>query len=264
MSESKSRSEQILECVTILAEAWRQKITPMTVRTYELGLSDLDINAVNRGVFAAIRECQFMPSVHELRKLAGAAETQINAKDRPLLAWQAVRGAFSKVGAYDSPEFDDAVINATIRELGGWPQLCDTPSDEMHWLEKRFCATYSALCSVKLPTDQTKRLAGITEIGNGREGYGSAPIPVAQIHSLTSPSVVSEPITRRLEQPEVPKQTGPHIASAKLVERLTVEDREPDPPAVPSKTKQQQLADLKLLANGRTTPTDEANSAVET
>ncbi|MCX7418727.1 MAG: DUF6475 domain-containing protein [Planctomycetia bacterium] len=139
-------------------------------------MSDLDINPVKRGVMAAIRECQFMPSVHELRKLAGAADSRIDAKDRPLLAWQATRGAFSKVGAYDSPEFDDAVINATIRELGGWLLLCDTPSDEMHWLEKRFCAIYSALCSVKLPTDQTKRLAGITEVGNGREGYGSAPI----------------------------------------------------------------------------------------
>ncbi len=259
MSENKSRSEQILECVTILAEAWRQKITPMTVRTYELGLSDLDINAVKRGVMAAIRDCQFMPSVHELRKLSGAAETQINAKDRPLLAWQAVRGAISKVGAYDSPAFDDVAINATIRELGGWPVLCDTEIDQMHWLEKRFCATYSALYSVKLPSDETKRLAGITEVANGRAGYDSEPIPVAQIRCLTSPSTASEPITRRLEQQDVPKPTGPHIASAKLVERLTVEDREPDPPAVPSKTKEQQLADLKRLTNTRTTTADQAN-----
>ena len=214
---------------------------------------------MKRGVMAAIRDCQFMPSVHELRKLAGAADSHIDAKDRPLLAWQAVRAAFSKVGAYDSPEFDDAVINATIRELGGWLLLCDTPSDEMHWLEKRFCAIYSALCSVKLPTDQTKRLAGITEVGNGREGYGSAPIPVAQIHCLTSPNVVSEPITRRLEQQEVSKPTGPHTASEKLVERLTVEDREPDLPTVPPKSKEQQLADLKRLTNGRTTTADQAN-----
>lgn len=44
----------------------------------------------------------------------------------------------------------------------------------MHWLEKRFVATYSALCSINLPDDQTERLAGITEIGNTREGYPSA------------------------------------------------------------------------------------------
>ncbi|MCX7420100.1 MAG: DUF6475 domain-containing protein [Planctomycetia bacterium] len=260
MSESKSRSEQILECVTILAEAWRQKITPMTVRTYELGLSDLDINAVKRGVMAAIRDCQFMPSVHELRKLAGAADSRIDAKDRPLLAWLSVRSAISKAGAYSSATFDDdTVIIATIRELGGWERLCDTLSDEMHWLEKRFCATYSALCSVKLSADQTKRLPGIIEISNGREGYRSAPIPVAQIRSLTSPNVASEPITLRLEQQDVPKPTGPHIASAKLVERLTVEDREPDLPTVPPKSKEQQLADLKRLSNGRTTTADQAN-----
>ncbi len=259
MSETKSRPEQILECVTILAESWRQKITPITVRAYELGLSDLDIDAVKRGVMVAIRDCQFMPSVHELRKLSGAAETRIDAKDRPLLAWQAVRGAISKVGAYDSPAFDDAAINATIRELGGWPLLCDTPIDEMHWLEKRFVATYSALCSVKLPSDQTERLAGIIEISNGREGYASAPIPVAQIRCLTSPNVAGEPVTRRLEQREVPKLTGPHFASEKLAERLTFDDREPDPPVVPPKSKEQQLADLKRLTNSRTAIADQAN-----
>lgn len=250
MSETKSRPEQILECVTILAEAWRQKITPITVRAYELGLSDLHIDAVKRGVMAAIRDCQFMPSVHELRKLAGAADTRIDVKDRPLLAWQAVRGAISKVGAYDSPAFDDAAVNATIRELGGWLLLCDTPIDEMHWLEKRFCATYSALCSVKLPSDQTERLAGLTEIGNGREGYASEPIPVAHIRCLTSPNVADEPITRRLEQREVPKLTGPHIASETLAERLAFDDREPATPAIPPKSKEQQLADMKRWNNG--------------
>jgi hypothetical protein len=250
MSDSKSRTEQILECVTILAEAWRQKITPMTVRTYELGLSDLDIADVKRGVMSAIRECQFMPSVHELRKLAGAAGTRIEAKDRPLLAWEAVRRAISKVGAYDSPSFDDAVINATIRELGGWPLLCDTPSDEMHWLEKRFCATYSALCSVKLPADQTERLAGITEINNVRNGHPSAPIPVAQVRCLTSSSVADKPITRRFEQQEVPKLTGPHVASENLAKRLTFDDREPEKPAIPPKSKEQHLEDLKRWSNG--------------
>ena len=260
MSESKSRSEQILECVTILAEAWRQKITPMTVRTYELGLSDLDINAVKRGVMAAIRECQFMPSVHELRKLSGAADSRIDAKDRPLLAWQAVRWAIAHVGQDQTPGFgDDVVIHATISQLGGWLLLCDTPSDEMHWLEKRFCATYSALCSVKLSPDLTKRPAGTAEIGNLRQGYVSEPIPVFHIRCLTSPNVASEPVTRRLEQQKVPKPTGPHIASAKLVERLTVEDREPDPPAMPSKTKEQQLADLKRLTSERTTTADQVN-----
>jgi hypothetical protein len=251
--------KSIDEVVTMLAEAFGQRITPIRLMAYDAGLSDVPLASLNAAVVRAIRESRFMPTVAELRELCGVASGCIDVKDRPLLAWQAVRGAISHVGGYDSPDFDDAAINATIRELGGWKLLCDTETGEMHWLEKRFCATYSALCSVKLPDDQTKRLAGITEIGNGREGYASAPIPVAQIRCLTSPSVVSEPITRRLEQPEVPKRTEPHIASAKLVERLAVDDREPAPPAVPSKSKEQQLADLKRLTNGRATNADQAN-----
>ena len=251
--------KSIDEVVTMLAEAFGQKITPIRLMAYEVGLSDVPLASLNAAVVRAIRESRFMPSVAVLRELCGVASGHIDVKDRPTLAWQAVRAAISKVGGYDSPSFDDAAIHATIRELGGWPLLCDTPIDEIHWLEKRFCATYSALCSVKLPSDQTKRLTGITEVGNGREGYGSAPIPVAQIRCLTSPSVSSEPITRRLEQQEVPKQTGPYIASTKLVECLAIDDREPAPPAAPPKSKEQQLADLKRLTNGRTTNNDQPN-----
>ena len=251
--------KSIDEVVTMLAEAFGQKVTPIRLMAYDAGLSDVPLAALNAAVVRAIRESRFMPTVAELRDLCGVASGRIDAKDRPLLAWQAVRGAISKVGAYDSPAFDDAAINATIRELGGWPLLCDTPIDEMHWLEKRFCATYSALCSVKLPSDQTERLAGITEISNGRDGYASEPIPVAHIRCLTSPNVASEPITRRLEQREVPKLTGPHIASEKLAERLAFDDREPDAPTVPPKSKEQQLSDLKRLTNGRTAIADQAN-----
>lgn len=60
-----------------------------------------------------------MSSVAELREFCGVASGRINVKDRPLLAWQAVLEAISKVGAYVSPDFDDSVINATIRQLGG-------------------------------------------------------------------------------------------------------------------------------------------------
>ena len=198
----KTRAEEVLLCVEILAESFRQKITPLTVRAYELGLSDIDINTIKRAVMVAIRDCKFMPTVHELRKLCGAAESRIETKDRPLLAWQAVREAIRRVGAYDSPHFEDVVIHAVIRELGGWPHVCDTETEQMQWLEKRFVAAYSAMSALKLPADQTARLAGLTEIDNSRSGYRSQEVRVVDVRCLSVVSEMTQPTALRLEQPQ--------------------------------------------------------------
>lgn len=199
---AKTRAEEVLLCVEILAESFRQKITPLTVRAYELGLSDLDINTIKRAVMVAIRDCKFMPTVHELRKLCGAAESRVDPKDRPLLAWQAVREAIRKVGAYDSPRFEDVVIHAVIRELGGWPHVSDAETEQMQWLEKRFVAAYSAMSALKLPADQTARLAGLTEIDNSRSGYRSQEVRVVDVRCLSVASAMTQATALRLEQPQ--------------------------------------------------------------
>lgn len=129
----------------------------------------------------------------------------------------------------------------------------------MHWFEKSFRETYSAMCSEKLPSDQTKRLAGITEIGNGQKAMLRNQSPwfkFAASHRqawLTSQSH-ADWSNKRFRSP-----SGPHIAAEKLTERLAIDHREPDPPAVSLKSKEQQLADLKRLTNGRTTIADQAN-----
>ncbi len=244
---------EFASCIALLCATVGRDMPPEQSKAWYAMLGDLTIETLKAGIIATVRSYTFagFPPIGMIRENCGVASGVIPAKDRPLLAWQAVRGSFANVGAYDSPAFDDAIIHATIRELGGWPLLCDTPTEEMHWLEKRFCATYSALSSVKLPSDQTKRLAGITETENGREGYASALIPVAHIRCLTSPNVAAEPFARRLAQQPVPKLTGPHNASQKLAKRLTVEAPEPEQSASPPKSKEECLEDLKNWTNSR-------------
>lgn len=244
---------EFASCIALLCASVGREMSAEQLRAWYGMLGDLSVEQLKAGIVATLRTYTFagFPPIGTIRQNSGVTSGRIDANDRLLLAWQAVRAAISKVGAHDSPDFDDRAINATIRELGGWPLLCYTPSEEMQWLEKRFVAIYRAMCSVNLPDDLTQRLAGITEIGNVRNGHPSAPIPVAQVRCLTSPNVAAEPITRRIEQREVPKLSGPQIASAKLAERLTFDDREPEPPAVAPKTKEQHLKDLKLWTINR-------------
>lgn len=59
--------------------------------------------------------------------------------DRSLLAWGRVSRAMSSAGAYATVDFDDPIIHATIRELGGWSAICRIDNEEQQFLQKRFC-----------------------------------------------------------------------------------------------------------------------------
>ena len=260
------RQDAIIKSVTILAEAFRQRVTDMTFKTYELGLGDLDTRDIKHAVVLAIQDCQFMPSVYELRQLCGASGGAINRKDRPLAAWQAVRAAISKVGGYLSPDFDDPAINAVVRALGGWPSVCDTPTDEMQWLERRFCSTYTALAGSKLPDEQTKRLPGLCEIDNSRNGYRSEPVQVAEVQCLTGSNAGDGPfITMRDDATAADTTTTRCLPAEELVARLAAADSaEPpnDEPAdgqavtPPRRNQSQQIAELKRIADQSPQQTD--------
>lgn len=240
----KTRAERIADVVTMMGEAWRQKITPATMLTFSAGTDDIEISDVERAAMRAIRECQFMPSVFELRQLAGAKSGNVVAKDRPTLAWGEVRRQISRCGYMDSPKFDDQIIHATIRQLGGWIALCDSTSEDLVWREKDFLRTYAALMPLNLPAEQTERLAGEAERVNGP----AFPVNLVEIGCLTTGTHGER---RRIEEPETKRISGPSPAAEMLAKRLDFDDRESsaviEKPAQ-ARSREDQLSLLKAMA----------------
>lgn len=157
------------EAIGVLGEAFRQKITPITIRAYELGLRDLDIAEIERAIADAIHQCKFMPSVAELREMAGV----VPKESRAVIAWAAVKRAIRDVGEYKSVDFDDPTINATIRVMGGWEELCGIQAGEQFdvWARKRFEETYRSLSSSRVGDDLGRPLAGICDRDNSAAGF---------------------------------------------------------------------------------------------
>lgn len=237
----KTRAERIADVVTMMGEAWRQKITPATMLTFATGTEDIRIEDVERGAMRAIRECQFMPSVFELRQLCGASIGKLSAKDRPTLAWCDVRRAISRVGGYDSPDFEDPVINATIREMGGWVLLCNSTVEELVWREKDFLRMYSALATCHLDDERTERLAGICERENGT----AIPAPVVEVSCLTTNGTAR---VRRVNVIETKRLASPSQAAVALSQRLEFDDREkPDSVPVTVLSREQQILALRAM-----------------
>jgi hypothetical protein len=146
-----------------MGEGYRQTVTAATIAAYELGLGDLPIVAIEQAVKRALRTSKFMPTPAELRELAGEAKPE----DRAVLAWSAFERAVLQHGGYASVCFDDAVINATVRSLGGWQRCCGLPPEEFDkWLRKDFLQAYSAFCRAGVGPDAAAPLVGIHDQQN--------------------------------------------------------------------------------------------------
>lgn len=119
---------------------------------------------------------QFMPKPADVvRYIDGGTHT------RAAKAWAKVDKARRSVGAYESVVFDDPVIHSVLADLGPWPTLCRTPTDELQFLRNNFEKRYQGY-SVNPPANHVPYLIGQAEQENRNTGNKIAPpVPVGEI-----------------------------------------------------------------------------------
>jgi hypothetical protein len=155
-----------------LAAAYGAEATTGLKLGYWMGLKDLPLADVEASIGRALNERKFMPKPVELRELAG----QMTAEQRAVLAWDALRKAIREHGTYASVNFDDPLINATVRSIGGWQQLGLQAQEEFEkWTSQKFTKTYASLMASGCPDDHLKHLAGKHEVDNGSNGHAIEP-----------------------------------------------------------------------------------------
>ena len=125
-----------------LAETFGRKLSKAGLLAYWIGLKDLDVSEVDQACGAALQACKFMPTVAELRELCG----QDSVESRAIKAWSSVSSAAGDVGSYRAISFQDATINAVVRNMGGWPELLSRTGDEFDkWARQEFIKCYKSL-----------------------------------------------------------------------------------------------------------------------
>jgi hypothetical protein len=165
---NRSEKPKFAILVESLAAAFRVDVTEALLEGYWMALDDLELNSVGAGAKRALRECRFMPTANELRSLSG----EVRAEHRSVLAWDAFEAAVVRHGGYVSVDFDDPVINATVRNLGGWKRCCEMPADEFDtFLRKDFERVYSALFASGVPADRAAPLLGIHDAECTKSGF---------------------------------------------------------------------------------------------
>lgn len=170
MKETDTPKLQLI--IRALAATFHTEPTDALLYGYWLGLEDLDLKVVQHAATRAMRESRFMPCVAELRELAGVGA--LSAADRALRAWTAFEAAVYRIGPYHSVDFDDPLVNATVRSLGGWETCCvkaDNTADFETWTRKAFLETYQVLYRTGAGPELTAPLVGIHERESAARGY---------------------------------------------------------------------------------------------
>ena len=156
--------------INALAIMYPNDVTPALLEAYWQSLRDLTDEQLERGISICMRTCRFRPLPVEIRDASGAEA--VKPADRAVLAFQALKTACSRVGAFRSPDFDDALINATVRNLGGWSRACDMPVSEFDtWYRKDFIEVYQMFCRAGTNSEQDAPLIGESEASNLANGF---------------------------------------------------------------------------------------------
>lgn len=185
--QSRDRNEFIV-VIEAMAATFSREPTEALLHGYWLGLEDLDLGGVKKAAATAMRSRKFMPTVIELRELAG----EIAPAMRAVLAWDAFKQGIRKCGYYTSVDFDDPIINATVRNLGDWmPVLERLEAEGDKWIRKDFERVYISLMTTGIGSQQAAPLLGYHERENHMNRYYAAIKPPVQITTGLPPHAAS-------------------------------------------------------------------------
>lgn len=140
----------------------------VAIEGYWQALKDLGWDDMNYAMIRAMKRLKWMPKPAELRGLA----EEIPVEDRAERAFEEVCKALGRHGIYQSVNFDDHCINASIRSLGGWVRLGKQTVDEIQkWVRKDFVRVYTNFARNGVSTEAGAYLPGEFERINLADGH---------------------------------------------------------------------------------------------
>lgn len=160
--------KRFTELIAAMASTFNREVDEAMFLGYEMALSGMSIEEVELAVQRAVRECKHMPTGAEIRELAG----YVGPKERAAVAIGVVENAIREHGYYRTVSFDDPLVNATVRHLGGW-EHASTLDDEFaisQW-RRDFEKTYIAFCRTGVGKQACGPLLGLIDRQNGFDGH---------------------------------------------------------------------------------------------
>lgn len=167
-----NEKRQFMELMTDAMAFYRQDVSTFALSVWWQACERYELEQVAKALTSHAMDPergQFPPKPADLVRVLQGTQT-----DRSLIAWGKALDAMQRVGAYQSVCFDDPAIHAAIEDMGGWPKLCRSTSDELPHVQRVFCQTYRAY-SGRGDFSYPARLVGVHEAENALAGQRTAP-----------------------------------------------------------------------------------------
>ena len=137
-----SDKREFAKLITDVMAYYRQDASNFTIQLFWNACQNVEFEQLQKAFQAHCMDAErgvFAPKVADIVRVLDGTVT-----DRAALAWGKVLEAMSSVGAYSDVVFDDPAIHAAIEDCGGWVKICRSQSEELSYLQHRFCQSHKA------------------------------------------------------------------------------------------------------------------------
>ena len=169
---NQSEKAKFLEVLAGVHDFYGKELSKFSGMVWMQACETFDVQQVSKALSAHLMDPergQYMPKPADIVRQLQGTHT-----DRALIAFGKVLDAAQRVGAYQSVVFDDGIIHAVVEDMGGWSKLCRSGTDELPFVQRRFCETYRAYAG-RLGVQFPARLPGQFELENASKGRKVAP-----------------------------------------------------------------------------------------
>ena len=194
--EQKLRFAAILES---LAVVYQIEMTKDMLKVYWAALSDIHLDQIEQAAAAHVALQRWFPKPCELRSASPDADA--------VRAWDSAIAAIHHHGMYRHVDFEDSVVNATIRHLGGWSEFCSMEPKDESWIRKEFVQTYKALASTGTSQEQAAPLPGLSEANQVKRVNGKIESQEVLVRRISAPRIINAK-GRLNVQPDEKKRIG--------------------------------------------------------
>jgi hypothetical protein len=139
---NQSDKREFAKLITDVMAYYRQDASNFTIQLFWNACQSVELEHIQKAFQAHCMDAErgvFPPKVADIvRALSGTVT------DRAAMAWGKVLEAMGSVGAYSDVVFDDPAIHAAIEDCGGWVKMCRSQTEELSYLQHRFCQSHKA------------------------------------------------------------------------------------------------------------------------
>jgi len=181
-----SDKKKFLEVLTAMSELYDSPLSSISIDIYWKAVSKYPLNKFLAAAKQHTETSKWMPKPSDF--IDGMQGNELSVGERSNLAWLGVASAARSIGGNRGVCFDDPLIHAVIRSLGGWVSLCRGKQEYFNsTVRNAFIKTYEHMAACADKGNILGTIASLAPLGGALGDdtmYVSTGLPKGKQHAM--------------------------------------------------------------------------------